>query len=157
MLSRTLQRQILESLAAAYPQSVKFAELPGSNDAASANVAYLEEHGLCKSSVSTAMNGATRRGPSSITMRGLDYLSADGGLSAELGIVTVRLHADTIRELIAAKIDSAPLSSSEKSSLKQHLESLSETALTAATTDLVKLGLDHAPNVLGWLGRFVGL
>ena len=45
---------------------------------------------------------------------GIDFLTDDGGLSAILGVVTVKLHSDTIQALIAAKIDQAEISDSEK-------------------------------------------
>jgi hypothetical protein len=76
----------------------------------------------------------------------LDFLADDGGLSAILGVVTVRLDATTIRDLIAAKVDAAAIPIEEKSVLKRNLAALSETALKGATTDLVKAGLDHLPD-----------
>ena len=85
------------------------------------------------------------------TPAGLDFLSEDGGLSAILGVVTVKLHADTIRDMIAAKIEAAPIPANEKSALKRHLAALSETGLKAATTDLVKIGLEHLPDAIHWL------
>lgn len=66
---------------------------------------YLEEHGLCKSGVMIGADGHLALGESRITAAGLDFLEDDGGLSAILGVVTVRLHADTIRALIDAKIE----------------------------------------------------
>jgi hypothetical protein len=75
----------------------------------------------------------------------------------ESALVTVRLHADTIRDLIAAKIDAAAIPVEEKSKLKKALASLSETALKSATTDLVRTGLDHLPNAAHWLSKLLGL
>ena len=88
---------------------------------------------------------------------GLDFLADDGGLSAILGVVTVKLHADTIRDLISAKIEEAAIPPEHKSALKKGLASLSEKALGAATTDLVRTGLDHLPDAAHWLRQFLGL
>ncbi len=118
---------------------------------------YLEEHGLCRSGVQVGVDGHIMLGASSITAAGLDFLADDGGLSAILGVVTVRLHADTIRDLISAKIDAAAISVEEKSKLKKGLETLAEAALKSATTDLLRGGLDHLPDVAHWLTRLLGL
>ncbi|HLW92549.1 MAG TPA: hypothetical protein VKS78_14790 [Roseiarcus sp.] len=122
-----------------------------------ANLMYLQDHGLCEPLVSQGLDGHFAWGGAKITARGLDFLEDDGGLSAVLGIVTVKLHADTVRELLAAKIDVSPLSPSEKSTLKKALRGLSDTALRSATTDLIHSGLQHIPNIAEWLRTFVGL
>ncbi len=77
-------------------------------------------------------DGFIQLGAASITAAGLDFLADDGGLSAILGVVTVKVHADTIRDLIAAKIDTADLPVEKKSALKKQLAALPETALRAA-------------------------
>jgi hypothetical protein len=70
--------------------------------------------------------------------------------------VTVRLHADTIRDLIEAKIEAASIPAEEKSRLRKALANLSEASLKAATTDLVKLGLDRLPDAVHWLRFLLG-
>jgi hypothetical protein len=90
-------------------------------------------------------------GSSTITATGLDFLENDGGLSAILGVVTVKLHADTIRSLIDAKIDTSSMPAEDKSKLRKILANLSEAGLKAATTDQVKSGLDHLPDIVHWL------
>jgi hypothetical protein len=121
------------------------------------NLIYLEEHGLCASGLSRNMVGFSYIGGAKITARGLDFLADDGGLSAILGVVTVKLHADTIRDLIAAKIEATPLAESEKSALRKHLAILPEMALRAAATDLMKSGLDHLPDAIHWFRTLAGL
>jgi hypothetical protein len=102
------------------------------------------------------MIGYSYIGGTKITARGLDFLADDGGLSAIFGVVTVKLHADTIRDLIATKIEALPVPAAEKSALRKHLAELSEVALRAATTDLVKAGLDYLPNAVHWLQNLGG-
>jgi hypothetical protein len=156
MVSREKQRELLSQLGEVYPVHASF-RVDGEEEAreVAANLRYLEEHGLCIADVQISADGsAIQFGASYITARGLDFLADDGGLSAILGVVTVKLHADTIRDLIAAKIDAAAMPAEEKSALKRGLAALSQKALEAATTDLVRTGLDHLPDAAHWLSRF---
>ena len=82
------------------------------------NVYYLKGHGLVDypddSKCSYIYNLR-------ITAKGIDFLADDGGLSAILGVVTVKLHGDTIQALLAAKIDEADIPPEEKGRLKTEL------------------------------------
>ena len=158
MLDRALQRQILDLLRAHYPRgAVPVCDLDLSEEQAAANLRYLEEHGLCESGVIIGVDGHLAFGASTITAAGLDFLEDDGGLSAILGVITVRLHADTIRALINAKIEASSIPAEEKSRLRKALANLSEASLKAATTDLVKSGLDHLPDAVHWLRSIAGV
>ena len=57
------------------------------------------------------LGGKITWGGARITAKGIDFLEDDGGLSAILGVVTVKLHADTLREMLAKKIDASSASS----------------------------------------------
>jgi hypothetical protein len=130
MLDRAIQRQILELLREHYPDSaLPTRELKLDGTQAAANLRYLEEHGLCKSGVKFGGRGDISFNPSTITAAGLDFLEDDGGLSAILGVVTVKLHADTIRDMIDAKIETSSMPTEEKSKLRKVLASLSEAGL----------------------------
>ena len=152
MLDRAVQRQVLELLRKHYPLGVHTVrELGLEGRMVAANLRYLEEHGLCKSGLQFGAAGDISFSPSTITAAGLDFLEDDGGLSAILGVVNVKLHADTIRDLIGAKIETSTMPAEEKSKLRKVLAGLSEAGLRAATTDLVKSGLDHIPDAAHWL------
>ena len=158
MLDRALQRQILDLLRTHYPRgAIPLRDLQLSEDQAAANLRYLEEHGLCESGLMIGADGHFAFGESTITAAGLDFLADDGGLSAILRVVTVRLHADTIKSLIEAKIEASSIPTEEKSRLRKALAHLSESRLQAATTDLVKIGLDHLPDAVHWLGSLAGV
>jgi hypothetical protein len=144
-------------LRATYPRRlIEFRDLATDEDVYT-NLKYLEEHGLCESGVRVSTDGLIAWGGSTITAQGIDFLEDDGGVSAILRTVTVRLHADTIRDLLVAKIEAEPIPEAEKSRLKTALKGLSETALKDATTDLVHLGIQHLPNALEWLRAIAGL
>jgi len=158
MLSRERQRELLLQLQERYPAHGYFhGETPEEEREIAENLVYLEQHRLCESGVQIGADGFVQLGASSITAAGLDFLSDDGGLSAVLGVVTIKLHADTIRALIAAKIEESELPVEQKSALRQRLSGLSEKALGAATTDLVRSGLEHLPDATRWLRQLFGL
>ena len=96
MPDRKIQRQIFETLRTAYPKRVDTRSMTFS-DTVGENLAYLEEHGL----VDAKWAGNFAVANAKITARGIDFLSDDGGLSTILDTVTVKLHSDTIKELLA--------------------------------------------------------
>ena len=63
-----------------------------------ANVTYLEAHGLIESGLQQSPTGHLIGSPT-ITHKGMDYLSDDGGLSAHLNVVNVRFVDDDFREI----------------------------------------------------------
>nr|DAI16003.1 MAG TPA: hypothetical protein [Caudoviricetes sp.] len=148
-LDRNLQREILKELNNIYPVSKTYeywidaaiAQVVGVIETVgeaelyiakrSANLRYLAEHGL------VVCNDKDLSAIVKITAKGIDFLSDDGGLSAILGVVTVKLHSDTIQALIAAKIDQAEISDSEKSWLKKELGKIKDTALSTFTANAI--------------------
>lgn len=76
-------------------------------------------------------------------------------MGAILGVVTIRLHDDTIKELIQAKILRSDLPETEK---KRYLDQLRE--LPAETTKhlvlkLVDLGLEKGPEAIATIGTYL--
>ena len=148
-LDRNLQREILKELNNIYPDSKTYeywidaaiAQIVGVIETVgeaelyiakrSANLRYLAEHGL------VVCNDKNLSATVKITAKGIDFLTDDGGLSTILGVVTVKLHSDTIQALIAAKIDQAEISDSEKSWLKKELGKIKDTALSTFTANAI--------------------
>ena len=147
-LDRELQRALLLQMQDIYPRNVVRFSGVGPLAAVGANIAYLSEHGLCRVE---GPNSAHGLGPTTITRAGLDFLADDGGLSAILGVVTVKLHPDTIRDLIAAKIDASPLHEEKKAGLRAALAKLPAAALQEGSKRLMNLGMDHIGDVETWL------
>lgn len=147
-LDRTYQKQLLEELAIRYPNLVDFKDRfddVDSIDKYVANGVYLEEHGL--------LEGARTMSPR-ITHKGLDFLADDGGLSAILGVVTVKLHEDTLKNLIGQRIAESGLPTPEKSRLLDQLKSLPGEAIKHLTLKLVDAGLSNWPAALQAIETF---
>lgn len=149
-LDRTVQRKLLSLLRNAFPGRIVLqdGDCGATMPALEANAIYLEQLGLCDSGIKYGLDGFPHHTGAAITAKGLDFLEDDGGTSAILGTITVRMHADTLRDLIDARITASPLPDTEKSTLRKHLASLPETVLRSLVPDLVRLGLRHLPDAV---------
>ena len=144
-LDRNLQREFLSELYKVYPDNITYdyyinaaiAQTTGVIEAEedalfvlkqSANLQYLAEHGLVVFGDKTFITATVK-----ITAKGIDFLMDDGGLSAILGVVTVKLHSDTIQALLNTKIDQADIPPEEKSKLKVILSKMGDVALAKLT------------------------
>lgn len=150
-LDRELQLKILQGMADCYPMKANpcLSAPDVDHHTMQANLCYLLEHGLISGSVRTPLNPPIPQviNPA-ISAKGQDFLADDGGLSAILGVVEVKIHADTIRELIGKTIDESDLPREEKSAIKKHIEDLPSSTLAHLTNKLVDLGLQNAPLAL---------
>ncbi|WP_176079513.1 hypothetical protein [Paraburkholderia tropica] len=158
-LDRTYQRELLEMLAESYPRPHDIRQLFNEMDDAAteryaANLLYLEEHGLADSAIKYGMDGHMASGLPRITAKGMDFLADDGGLSAILGVVTVKLHEDTLKELIAHRISESDLPAPEKSRLLDQIKSLPGEAVKHLTLKLVDAGLSNWPTALQAIETF---
>ncbi|MBB2159337.1 hypothetical protein [Gluconacetobacter sacchari] len=116
------------------------------------NIYYLAQNKLCTANIEPTPQGSFRYfGGVQITTRGIDFLKNDGGLSKRLRTITVELDGDTIKALIADKVDQSDAPDEDKGKLKHAIRSLPSNALTALTGELVKRGLSSASDLLPWL------
>lgn len=154
--NRTVQLEILQKLREFYPAMANVQNW--NHDNLAAELYYLDEHGLANVNFSKAIGQPIPRPISArLTAKGVDFLQDDGGLSAILGIVTIKLHDDTIKDLIEAKIMQSDLPQPDK---KRYIDSLRE--LPAETTKhlvmkLVDMGLDHKDAAISVIGKLLGL
>lgn len=163
-IDREMQCRVLSFLKKKYP-------LPGTDSAfldelhsavgggdhgnLTANILYLEEHGLLVSGL--VYRGARfelSRSGMRITAKGLDFLEDDGGLSAVLNCVTVRVHDDTIARL-ESFLAQAPLPEAEKNHLRRRLQELPFDAIKHLLCKLLDLGLEQAPAALQLLQKLL--
>lgn len=141
---------LLEQLAERYPSQAEPAALglDPEDRKLTAATAYLMEHGLIDAHIEQLMSGPPQVLSLRATHRGLDFLQPDGGLTALLNVTTVRLEAETLRALIANRVESSDAAPEEKRSLMQWVQTAGTEALSEATRRLVGAALDQAPNVL---------
>jgi hypothetical protein len=152
-LDRDLQHRILTHLSDLYLASgdrlgAAFQDVTSIGLAA--NLRYLAEHGL----VGVQWFGAVPV-EAILTARGADFLADDGGLSAILNVVTVRLDADSLKTLLIEQVKKSKGEPSVKTKLIGQIKSLSGKALETAVTETVKKGLSEASDVVTWLGKIL--
>ncbi|MGL9724237.1 hypothetical protein [Sodalis sp. (in: enterobacteria)] len=88
-----------------------------------------------------------------VTAKGIDFVRNDGGLSAILNVVNIRLHNDTINKLEAIIRASPTATEEEKSSLISTLHKLPEDAIKHLNLKLLDLGMAQIPDVFHVIER----
>jgi len=160
MLDRAHQREILEALARLFPEGSyeldKLLNRPGTTARQTlVNTQYLAEHGLVNSGYkrrgTISDDGFMAMGETCITAKGLDLLADDGGMGAVLGVVTIKIHDDTIRQLIERKVLDSDLPSPDKQRLLGQLRELPSEAIKHLALKLVDKGLETGSQAIGWL------
>lgn len=158
-MNRALQHEVLLELAESYV-AARFVDVQGWKDSPDkiAALRYLEGHGLVNVDWSRDMSNTSPKPlRAQATVHGLDFLADDGGLSAVLDVVTIRLHADTVRELLLTKIENAhDISPEERSSLTKAIHSLPGRALEKLTDKLLDLGADRLALEISTLRMWLG-
>lgn len=147
-LDRALQLKILEDLAEHFPKRGDVQQWTREEPALTANLHYLRQHGLVDGTISQEMSGNKHFITAEITAAGLDFLADDGGLTAILGVVTVKLHDDTIRQMLLAKIDASDLPPEEKQGWRDKLRELRGESIKHLTMKLLDKGAESLPAIL---------
>jgi hypothetical protein len=120
-----------------------------------ANIVYLDEHGLVEGGIQFGTDGHAQIGAPRITHRGMDFIMGDGGLSAILGVVTIKLHEDTLKELIALKIQESTASQPDKKKWLDALRELPAESTKHLALKLIDLGLSQWPGALHALQTYL--
>ncbi len=160
LLSREYQLSILQSMFEEYPDlkntAVLLNKLEEENyDKFVANIVYLQEHELIKPFISITsyddMGEAmiTNMSCQGITAKGIDFMMQDGGLSAILNTRIVKLHPDTIRDLLQNRIQASNLENKEE--LIDKIKSIPIEAAKILLDKLLDKGLENLPSLLGEL------
>ena len=110
------------------------------------NVIYLERHGLVENGAKLAISldgyvSVSVRPFPEITEKGIDFLMDDGGLGAILKVQTVKIHPETIKEIIEARVLQSSLSQEKKNSFLDHLKELPEEAAKNLLDKLLDKGI----------------
>ncbi len=157
-IDRELQALVLHHLKKLYPGSgldnafwADLYALAKDGDRANlvANIIYLEEHGLLESGLVPKDSGGYHfsRSGMRITAKGLDFLEDDGGLSAVLSCVTVRLHDETLA-CLERFLAQSPLPEQEKRRYIRRLRELPFEATKHAICTLLDMALEQVPDAL---------
>ena len=157
-LDREAQRRVLARLAEDYPQSVAadFLYQVIEPHKMAANISYLQEHGLIEAAYFGPKEIGNQVQVARLTHKGLDFLLDDGGLSAILGVVTIRLHEDSIKELIAAQISASDLAPPDKKRYLDQLRELPVETTTHLVLKMVDAGLANWQKALPLLQSILG-
>lgn len=160
-LDRTFQNKILTLSAEHYPRPIKADEIEGFLEAdndeekehiIATNLMYLQQHGLIEDgAIIVDMGYHFTFGYVVITHDGLDFIADDGGLSAILGVVTIKFEADQLRLLLESKIMESDLPLTDKYRLIDQLRALPGESIKHLITKVVDLGWDN----LGSLVRII--
>jgi len=142
-----LKDEILQAAAETYPAPCETDQWNTTldKDTVTATISYLVDHGLVTGTPRKRIGEIASYADVKITSAGFDYISEDGGLTAELGVITVRLEAETLQTLLAAQIEKTDAPRHEKNLLRQQLQALSKEAHQRLANQLIHLGLEAVP------------
>lgn len=143
-------RALLEQAAEAYPESVQLGGSPPlpHPDSIDPEIRYLEQHGLIELGRTNFMGGPPWH---EITAKGIDFLDEDGGLSAVLGVVTVRFEAETMRALLLARAEADEGDPNVREQIVAQLRSLPAAAIQQVSQQAVAEAIRQMPNAMQWL------
>lgn len=156
LLDREMQLAILTELSEVYPASIELDERYefGTNVYRKfvANLAYLQAHKLIseKSILMPNTIGDYNAMPniSSITHLGMDFLADDGGLSAILGVVTIKFETEQFRIILESMILSSNLPAERKQTMIDVLRELPAESIKHLTTRIVDVGWDNLDSLM---------
>ena len=147
-LDRARQLSMLQALATVYPRYTADLGTGKPDEEDLANLWYLKEQGLVEGPLEMSLSQSFIFQGAKVTAKGIDFLADDGGISAILGTVTVKLHADTIKELLLSRVESSGASPEKKSWLKKQLETASNETIKRIVSAVLDEGVKHAPDLI---------
>lgn len=141
LIDRAFQRELLQCAADKYPAAADIRPLGADDRRLRVNIAYLHEHGLIEGVYPGTHGRRASPHAALITAKGIDFLADDGGLSAILGVITIKLHEDTLKTLIATKIQESEIPQTEKQRYLDQLRELPGETTKHLALQLVDAGL----------------
>ena len=160
LLNRGEQLRILNEMAADYPAPSGITETfgPQENNQLSVNLSYLHEHGLIECNWHPTLDNPYPLPESGkITAAGLDFLADDGGLSAILGVVTVRFDDQTLKAMLVDRIEAEDGDNNLKTQMISVVKSMPAEALKSVSERAIAYGIAAAPVGLNALRTHLGI
>ena len=160
-LDRDLQLEILKAPEEAHPDSLDIGVArqliaAHTEDKVMSNLIYLEGHGILTAGIVHGLNQRIWNvNATEISSKGRDFIADDGGLSAILGVVTIKLHEDTLKSLIAMKIEASELPQPDKRRWLAALRELPAESTKHLVLKLIDLGFAHGHEALHALGTYL--
>ncbi|WP_411850698.1 hypothetical protein ACLB90_17800 [Stenotrophomonas sp. LGBM10] len=149
--------RILKFAEEANPQPVDLiAALGPEADEAIVEIKYLRDHGLLDVIISTSLDGEFFLGTTRITSAGLDYLSDDGGLTEERGGTTVKIHADSLQQMLELMVLRSDLDQPQKQRYVDELRKLPAETTKHLALKAVDAAMAHSGKLLPLLQSMLG-
>lgn len=159
-LDEQLQRELLEMACEASPLTCDVTEdLLNRYEAMeiAGTLLYLKRHGLIETGTQVGIDGFVSFGYFEATEKGLDFIDPAGGIGAILGVVTVRFHEDTIKQLVIDRIEQSSEAPTAKSVLIKQVKALPAEGLKTLTTTALRAALTDLPNAMHQLHTWLGV
>ena len=157
ILDRKLQLELLEKMSSTYPDFYNFNheyfEGAGGYAEVVANLYYLQQHNLIEERStlrSNAMDGLKRLQIHlpTINQNGMDFLANDGGLSAILSTVTIKIDTEQFRQILLMKVSESNLPLDQKNQITSVLQELPAESIKHLSTKLLDLGWDNLGSLM---------
>lgn len=152
--NRERQRHILEHAYKTYPRQVQLSSTRTPEfdmEAIHAELKYLSGHGLIEMSYTSGDEEDQWAFNIELTPTGIDFLADDGGLSAILGVVNIRLHQDTVRDLLLQRVADSDADNTVKGKVIEQIKSLPASGIQKVAEKALDAGLRNLPNAIQWL------
>lgn len=144
---RQHQKELLQILFNLFPNRMtsesykEVTNLFADDNALISNLLYLERHGLIESGLRAGANNySINTAGLQITVKGIDFMQKDGGLSAILNVQTIKFHRDAVvalEDLIAM----SGMNDAEKEKAKSKLSELTTESLKTVVQAVTTAGL----------------
>ena len=122
----------------------------GEESAIAREVAYLKSSGLVDAAI-REFDGVPHFAWASITAKGSDFINKEGTIGADLNVLTVRLHEDTVRDLLVARVRESDADQSVKEKLIDQLKALPAQGIAKVAEHALDQALRNLPNAVQWL------
>lgn len=147
IIDRDLQKRILTDLSNIYPKWADITDIDEyyqqlDDRTLIANLKYLAQNELITECIDITTDGMYILQPTEITHTGLDFLADDGGLSAILNTVTVKIDQSQMADLLKAI---ANLSQEEQKTLFEAIKEAPSKAVETMVEKSVEKGFDNLP------------
>lgn len=157
ILDRKLQLELLEKMSSSFPEYYDFTEEykfgTEQYKQVVANLYYLQLHNLIeerstlRSNASDGLKRLQIHLPT-INQNGMDFLADDGGLSAILGVVTIKIDPEQYRQILITRVQESNLPTEQRHQIVAALQSLSYENIKHLSTKFVDLGWDNLGSLM---------